>query len=440
MGTLVTIEVRGKGRERALDAALGEMARIERLMSRFLPTSDVARINAACRQPVTVSPETFWVMEKALSFSRLSGGAFDVTVASQNGADYRDVLLDKKACQVSLRKQGMSLDLGGIAKGYAVDRAIEVLQGLGVQDALVNAGGEVRVLGDKTPDKGWSVGVQHPRAQNRLLCWLPLAGKAVATSGDYYRYNFRHGRRYSHILDPRRGETAGGCLAVTVVADQALVADALATAAFVLGPDDGMHLIESLPGVEGLLVGVDGSISTSLGLEARWDDGLRPKIKEVSTRVGHGFPVGVLIGSMVLLSTMMGGCRGEIVAPPPLPLEHAAPNNTAETRILLDGIYQGKSISGVLVEVEVAVQGGRIADIQILEYREISSIHAGKPTDREEASWQASKEEVLETIPKRIIDKQSASVDAVTGATMSSETIMAAVDDALGKAMLQNAR
>ena len=133
MGTLVTIEARGKGLEPAVDAALAEMARIERLMSRFLPVSDVARVNAAGCQPVVVDPETFWVIEKALLFSRLSGGAFDITVNSQHRASYKDILLDKEKHQVLLKKPGMSLDLGGIAKGHAVDKAIEVLQEMGVQ-------------------------------------------------------------------------------------------------------------------------------------------------------------------------------------------------------------------------------------------------------------------------------------------------------------------
>jgi thiamine biosynthesis lipoprotein len=440
MGTVVQIEARGEGLEPAVRAALKEMARIERLMSRFLPGSDVARLNATCCRPVMVSPETFTVVEKALLFSRLSGGAFDITIASENGAGHRDVLLDKEACRVSLRKPGMALDLGGIAKGYAVDRAVEVLQGMGVQDALVNAGGDIRVLGHRSPHKGWLIGVQHPRAQNSLLCQLPLANKAVATSGDYYKCCFRRGHRQPHILDPRRGEPAQGSLTATVVADQTLVADALATAAFVLGPEEGINLIESLPGVEGLVVGGDGSIKTSSGLEARWDQGPEPRIEDSPITGIHLSSLRIPLGTIALISALAVSCQGGVVAQPTPVLMQPGPTITAGAKVLMDGTYKGESVSGVLVQVEVTVQEGRISDIQILEYREISSIHAGKPTAGEEESWQARREEVLRTIPKRIIDKQSTSVDAITGATMSSETIMAAVEDALTKAMPQTVR
>ena len=435
MGTLVQVEARGKWLEPVVDAALGEMARIERLMSRFLPNSDVARLNATYSQPVTVSPETLWVVEKALLFSQLSRGAFDITVNSRNGASYKDVFLDKETCQIWLRKPGMSIDLGGIAKGYAVDRAIEVLQGMGVQDALVSAGGDLRVLGSNTPDNGWIIGVQHPGAYNGLLCRLSLTDKAVATSGEYYRNN-RHGHRHHHILDPHRGKPARGCLSATVIANQALIADALATAAFVLGSREGMNLIESLPDVEGLLVGEDGSLLSSSGLPAGWDEDLVLRIKDGSRRESHNPPLAILLGSMALIAALTLGCQKEATVPQPsLPAE-SLPTVT-ESRILLDGTYQGKSLSGVLVEVEVTVASGRIADIEVIEYKEISSIHAGKPTDIEKESWEASRNVVLETIPERIIEKQSTAVDIVTGATMTSETIMAAVEDALVKATAQ---
>jgi len=428
MGTIVTIEVSGEGLEPAADSALKEMGRIERLMSRFLPTSDIANLNASYCHPVKVSPETFWVIEKALLFSRLSQGAFDITVNSQNKASYKDVILDKGTYQVCLRKPGMSLDLGGIAKGYAVDKGIEVLQRMGVQNALVSAGGDLRVLGSHTSENGWIIGVQHPGAHNGLLCRLSLTNKAVATSGDYYRHN--------HILDPHQRKPARGCLSATIIANQTLVADALATATFVLGPHKGMKLLGSLPGVEGLLVGDDGSILSSSGLPADWNENSVLTIKDNPRKERRNFQVATLLGGMALIAALTLGCQSEANVQQPS-LSPESPQTTTESRVLLDGAYQGKSISGILVEVEVTVTSGRIADIQILEYKELSSIHAGKPTDEEKESWETSKKAALETIPQRIIEKQSTKVDIVTGATMSSKTIMAAVEDALVKAEVQ---
>jgi thiamine biosynthesis lipoprotein len=432
MGTLIQIEVRGEGRQAAAENALAEMAKIEQHMSRFLPASDIAHLNASDSQPITVNPETFWVIEQAILFSKLSGGAFDITVNSRNGASYKDVQLDKKKRQISLKKPGMSLDLGGIAKGYAVDKAIEALRYMRIDNAMVNAGGDLRVLGGNPSDSGWIIGVQHPGVYQGLLCRLSLTDKAVATSGNYYRHS-RPDLRHHRILDPHRGKPNRGCLSVTIIADQALIADALATAAYVLGPDKGMHLIESLPDVEGILVGENGNILYSSGLQADWNENHFFTVKGSPQREKHSSPLVIFLGSMSLVVALTLGCQREAdVQQPPIPAESV--QTVPESRVLLDGTYHGKGTSGVLVEVEVTVESGHIADIQIQEYKEISSIHAGKPTEVEKETWEAGKQAVLETIPKRILEKQSTEVDIVTGATMTSETIMAAVEDALVKA------
>ena len=425
MGTLVQIEVRGEGRQAVAENTLAEMAKIEQHMSRFLPTSDIGRLNASDSQPITVSPGTFWVIEQAVLFSKLSGGAFDITVNSRNGASYKDVQLDKKRYQISLKKPGMSLDLGGIAKGYAVDKAIEGLRYMGIDDAMVNAGGDLRVLSGNSSDCGWIIGVQHPGVYQGLLCRLSLTDKAVATSGDYYRHS-RPDLRHHRILDPHRGKPTGGCLSATIIANQALTADALATATYVLGPDKGMNMIESLPDVEGILVGECGNIFYSSGLQADWNEAHLFTVKDDSQREKHGSPFAIFLGSMALVVALTLGCQREADVPqPPIPAESV--QTVPESRVLLDGTYHGKSTSGVLVEVEVTVESGHIADIQIQEYKEISSIHAGKPTEIEKETWEAGKQVVLETIPERIIEKQSTEVDIVTGATMTSETILAAV-------------
>ncbi|MFC2122741.1 FAD:protein FMN transferase [Bacteroidota bacterium] len=438
MGTLITIEVK-KASEPVISKALAEINRIERLMSRFLLASDIAHLNAANQQPVTVSEETFRVIEEALLFSQISGGVFDITTNSHNGGDYRDICLDRDTFQVSLKKPNMSVDLGAIAKGYAVDKAIEAISNSGVKDALVNAGGEVRVLGNSYSEKRWTVGIQHPRVQDSLLCCLPLANRAVATSGDYYRYDFNRGYRHHHILDPRRGEPATGSATAVVVADEAIVADALATAAFVLGPDDGVQLLENLPGVEGLVVNPKGQTSITSGLKVIWDADYSTKIREYSTNTRSHRSYGLLVSGLILFNALTFGCQGEVDAPTPVICPTPTENNDIVI-ILQDGTYQGRSISGVLVEVEVTVQGGNIHNIEILEYKEISSIFAGLPTEIEKESWQTTKSEILKTIPEQILEKQSTHVDTVTGATMSSKTIIAAVEDALTKAVLDNTR
>jgi thiamine biosynthesis lipoprotein len=406
------------------------MVRVEGLMSRFLPGSDVARLNATCCQPVAVHLETFSVVEQALRLSCLTGGAFDAAVSLGDGAGHRDVFLDREAGTISLQKPGMALDLGGIAKGYAVDRAIEVLLGAGMEDALVSAGGDIRVLGRGASGRSWSIGIQHPGAQEGLLWRLPLADGAIASSGNYYK------RRPGHIQDPRRGGPAQDSLAATVVAGQALEADALATAAFVLGPDAGIDLLENLRHVEGLVVGRDRRIRVSSGLEALRHEGSAPSLADAHWRDKLLSRRRVLLGALGLVGTLAVGCRGrEHSLQNPLPTPPIA-SITDEARKLVDGTFCGESLSGVLVRVEVTVQAGCIRDIQILEYREISSIHAGKPAVGEQEPWPDIRDDVLMVIPERIIEKQSVAVDGVTGATMSSQTIIAAVEDALSKAEL----
>ncbi len=435
MGTLVQVEVNDGRGESAAENALAEMARIEKLMSRFLPASDVSRLNNAYCQPVTVSPATFRVIEKALSFSRLSNGTFDITVNSRNGASYKDVSLDEETGQIWLRKPGMSLDLGGIAKGYAVDMAIEELQRMGISNAMVNAGGDLRVLGGNSLNNSWVIGVQHPGAYPGLLCRLSLTDKAVATSGDYYRHS-RPDLSHHLIIDPHRNKPARGSLSATVIANRALTADALATAAYILGPDKGLSMIEGLPDVEGILVGEDGGIVYSSGLQADWNENYLFTVKDSSQREKHGSPLAIFVGSMALVVALTLGCQREAdVQQSPVPAESV--QTVTESRVFLDGTYHGKNTSGVLVEVAVTVESGRIADIQVLEYKEISSIRAGRPTEVEKEAWETSQQTVLETIPKRIIEKQSTGVDIVTGATMTSETIIDAVEDALVKAAAQ---
>lgn len=293
MGTFVQIVAVGPGAEAAAEAALAEVQRLARLFDRFDPASPVARVNAAAgRGEVAVPPEVAEAVELALFVARRTGGAFDPTVgplvdawgfgagfeqarptrppeaatieAARRLVGYRDVRVERHGAtvRVGLAREGMALDLGGIAQGYAADRAIRVLRQHGVRQALVDVGGEVAALGSRPaaardeegPARGWRVGVRHPRDGRRLLTTLQLADRAAATSGDYERYFEYAGRRFSHLISPFTGYPARGLVAATVIHPSAAVADALATAVMVLGPDQGPALIRGWPQAEALLV------------------------------------------------------------------------------------------------------------------------------------------------------------------------------------------
>ncbi|PLX83527.1 MAG: hypothetical protein C0617_11415 [Desulfuromonas sp.] len=291
MGTVVEITALGAdpgGLDEAVEAAFEEMARIERLMSSHLSGSEVARLSAA-PEGLEVSAETSEVLELALTVFEESGGAFDPALGRLKAlwsieSDHPRVpsreqvrtalatagpgALQMEGRRVDKKSSETSVDLGGVAKGYAIDRAVDVLRRAGISSASVNAGGDLRLLGDKG-GRPWKIGLQHPRRQGELLATLDLEGVAVVTSGDYERYFERDGIRYHHLFDPHSGYPASLCRSVTVVAPRADLADALATAAFVLGPERGLSLLEGRPGVEGLVVAADGSRSATSGLEGR---------------------------------------------------------------------------------------------------------------------------------------------------------------------------
>jgi len=295
MGTLVEITVIARNDQASADALSGAfevMRRIERLMSRRIEGSDVWRVNrAAGRKAVKISGDVLCVMEKALQVSDLSGGAFDPTVGSlvslwdrcwkgdrvpSRGevasalarVGYRDLQIDEDKGALFLRREGMELALGGIAKGYAVDRAFRFLKDLGFKALIVDAGGDLRTGGTKF-GAPWVVGIQDPRDESRLMATVEVKEAAVATSGDYERYFIKDGVRYHHILDPVTGFPARRSRSVTVFSDRLVWADALATAVFVLGPERGMALVESLPGTEALIVDGEGRVSISSGMGGR---------------------------------------------------------------------------------------------------------------------------------------------------------------------------
>lgn len=286
MGTVVEITVAHRSEplaRAAIKEAIGELQRIDELMSLSKPGSLVSRINReGSTKQVVVPPELFRLLGDAIAISKASGGAFDVTVrplvelwgferggsvppsdlltSKLTAVGYRSLILGEKVLSVGFAKPGMGLDLGAIAKGWAVDRAIEKLEARGIRNAIIDAGGDLRILGGRPGKQFWRIGVQHPREPGALLATFELRDTAIVTSGDYERFFLADGVRYHHILDPETGEPARGCQSVTVLAATASEADACATAAFVLGPVRGLAFLRSRPGVRGLIVDAAGAL------------------------------------------------------------------------------------------------------------------------------------------------------------------------------------
>ncbi|NMB35896.1 MAG: FAD:protein FMN transferase [Firmicutes bacterium] len=279
--------------ESAAEEIFKEMGRLENVLSRYVPGSDVNRINAAAgRVPVEVQPETIAVVQKALEIARLSGGAFDPTVgpllevwgwgagdpavpAAQDIIDvlplvgYQSVEIDVHRSTVFLPLPDMKMDLGGIAKGFIVDRGQALAKELSCSASYINAGGDINIEGRKPDGKDWRIAIQDPRDPQEWAAIIPLQGGSVATSGDYQRSFKENGEVFHHILDPHQGMPATGLRSATVVAPDAMAADALATAVFVLGRKDGLKLLESLDGIEGVVIDLGGEIHASSGLVSK---------------------------------------------------------------------------------------------------------------------------------------------------------------------------
>jgi thiamine biosynthesis lipoprotein len=298
MGTRITVEVFHENAavaQQAADAVLAEMRRIDRDMSPWIESSELARLNReAAVHPVAVSDELYALIETALRFSKLTHGAFDITFASvgflydyregvhpdehdrlQAAAliNYRNLLLDEKAHTVRYAKPGVRIDLGGIAKGHAVDRCIALLESMGIHQALVTAGGDSRMIGTNRKGKAWNIGVRDPRDGERLVAVIPLQDVGVSTSGDYQRYFEEGGVRYHHIIDPGSGDSAREMHSVTIIGPDATTTDALSTSVFVLGVERGLALINRLPDVDAILVDSGGRLHYSDGLlDARKPD------------------------------------------------------------------------------------------------------------------------------------------------------------------------
>ncbi|MGI5822710.1 MAG: FAD:protein FMN transferase [Dethiobacteria bacterium] len=290
---LVLYDLPDKQADHVAGEIFSEMKRMESVLDKHTPGSDVYRINAAAgRAPVKVQPETMVVMQKALEIAALSGGAFDPTVGPllelwgwDAGAprvpedweieavlpfvDYKLVEVDVGNSTIFLPSPDMKIDLGGIAKGFIVDRGQTLAKKLTSGASYINAGGDINIIGRKPSGEKWRIAIQDPQNPQEWAAIVPLKEGSVATSGDYQRFFEEAGETYHHLLDPQTGMPAGGDVrSVTVVAPEAMTADALATAVFVLGRESGLQLLENLENTAGAVIDPEGKVHVSSGLAA----------------------------------------------------------------------------------------------------------------------------------------------------------------------------
>ena len=268
--------------------AFDEIARLEDILSEWRAQSPVSRVNAAAgERSVEVPPELLEVVERSLEISRLSDGLFDVTWAALRGlwdfrshegrppsafqvgarlplVNYRDVVVDHAHRTVMLRRRGMAIGLGGIAKGYALDRAEAILRGAGFTSFILYAGGQVQVRGTKG-GRPWRVGIRNPRNADAYFAWFETTGAAISTSGDYEHYFVHEGRMYHHILDPPTGFPARASTSVTVITQDGTSADGFTKPIFILGPERGLEFARRV-GVETVIVDERLRVTASPGL------------------------------------------------------------------------------------------------------------------------------------------------------------------------------
>jgi thiamine biosynthesis lipoprotein len=274
--------------EQLIEEVFAETDRIDKLMSTYIDTSSISKINRlAAAEPVVADDELFLIIRRSLDISVLTLGAFDITYESvgqhynfrdhqrPNDAtveaerrliDFRLVRLDPAAGTVRFLREGVRINLGGIAKGYVVERGVDILRMNGVQHAIVTAGGDTRLLGDRR-GRPWMVGIRDPRNDGQVAISVPLEDEAISTSGDYERYFEEGGVRYHHIIQPSTGAPSTGVHSATVFGPDAVITDALSTSVFVMGVDQGLRLVATLPDYESIVIDDEGRIFYSDGLQ-----------------------------------------------------------------------------------------------------------------------------------------------------------------------------
>ncbi len=281
MGTFVEIEASGKKKSQVVEgveAAFSEIRRLERILSKYDKESEIARVNETAHiAPLKISAETFTLLEEALNFSRLSEGAFDITVGvvldlwglaqkrdflpmqdELEGAckkvGYAHIVLNPEEGSIFLDKPGVTIDLGGIGKGYAIDKAVEVLRKSGIKKATLDFGGHIHRFNDIDETKEY-IGIKNPIATDEVIASIPVNNKSISTSANYERNFNIGGKSYGHIINPASGYPAdNGILSVSVVCESAMCSDMLSTAVFVMGLEEGMRLIEDSNNAEAVII------------------------------------------------------------------------------------------------------------------------------------------------------------------------------------------
>jgi FAD:protein FMN transferase len=276
----------------AATAGFAEIHRLEELLSTWIPTSELSRVNAlAGVMPVPVSHDTMTVVQGAIQVAELTDGGFNIAIgpavdvwnviegrrvptgseldALRHMVDLHAVHVDAQTQTIFLEKAGMRIDVGGIGKGYAADQAVAVMKKAGALAGIVALSGDIRTFGRLPGGGKFPVGIQHPRKEGEVLAFIDLEDEAISTAGDYERFFEREGVRYHHILNPRTLQPARGCQSVTVIAREGIWADGLDTGIFVMGAELGMQLVEVLPEVEAIIVDHEGSVHVSSGLRGR---------------------------------------------------------------------------------------------------------------------------------------------------------------------------
>ncbi len=290
MGTEVSVYFWHEDAERGnaiIEEIFSEVDRINALMSTYVESSRISEINRhAADEPVLADEELFQLIRRSLDISVLTRGAFDITYdsvgqhydfrqrqrpddatteAERRLINYRYVILDKGKGTVRFAQRGVRINLGGIAKGYVVERGIEILRRHGVEHGAVTAGGDSRLLGDRR-GRPWMIGIRDPREDGEVAISVPLEDEAVSTSGDYERYFDEDGVRYHHIIRPSSGRPVEGVHSATVFGPDAVMTDALSTSVFVMGVHEGLKLIGCLPDYEAIVIDSGGQIFYSTGL------------------------------------------------------------------------------------------------------------------------------------------------------------------------------
>lgn len=295
MGTLVTLTVVASDKDvsdRAMRAGFDEIKRLEQSLSTWRADSELSRVNVeAGHRPVQVSHETLELVIRSLDMAQLTRGGLNIALGPAVDAwsvterqripdddelqqlkalvDWRSIQVDPVARTIFLPREGMRIDIGGIGKGYAADRVAEEMKRAGAVAGVVALSGDIKTFGALPERNGFPVGIRHPREEGAVIAIVELKDEAISTAGDYERFFERDGVRYHHILDPQTLQPARSCQSVTIIAKEGVVADGLDTGIFVLGPVAGMLVVESLPGVEAVIVDNQGEMTVSSGLRDR---------------------------------------------------------------------------------------------------------------------------------------------------------------------------